>query len=234
VLLLSVTSLCLLRGILGSSTAQTSERELDYKIPTHVPITIKLRKEKEKAVKDLRNVRWLGDFELEVANTSIKPIYFLELWVMLPEITSENGGLVGIPLRYGRMAFIEHDKLPLPDDVPIRPGETYTFKIPEKDQRGWYAHKAKGNMTDPKKLQIIFVQLSFGDGTGFDRTDAKPYPYTKEQSLIEPRQEYSNEVPKVLSYDLRIRFPIQCLKLRFNQDRQPSCRFAFLRQDQRT
>jgi len=112
---------------------------------------------------------------MEVTNTSNKPIYFLELWIILPEIVAENGAVVGMPLRFGRMAFIQHDTLPLPGDVPIRPNESYTFKIPEKDQRGWYAHKAKGYITEPKKVQILFVQLSFADGTGYNRTDGAPY-----------------------------------------------------------
>lgn len=174
----------------SSSNAQSSEeRELQYKIPSHVPIKIKIREEKEKAVKNLRNDKWLGDFEIEVTNTSTKPIYFLELWIMLPEIVSENGGIVGVPLRYGRMAFIRHDTLPLADDMPIKPGEAYTFAIPEKYKRGWYARKARGQIANPKKLEIQFAQLSFGDGTGFERTDAMPYPHKKEQSLAEPPPE---------------------------------------------
>lgn len=119
--MLSVAAFLTLRGLLDSTNAQSSEeRQLEYKIPTHVPIRIKIREEKEKAVKNLRNDKWLGDFEIEVTNTSTKPIYFLELWIMLPEFVA-NGGVVGVPLRYGRMAFIHHDTLPLDDDMPIKP-----------------------------------------------------------------------------------------------------------------
>jgi hypothetical protein len=77
------------------------------------------------------------------------------------------------------LAFVKHDTKPLPEDVPIKPGETYAFKIAEKNQKGWYAHKAVGYIKDPKKIQLIFAGLSFGDGTGFDTTGALPYPYER-------------------------------------------------------
>ena len=191
------------------SRAQNSEeREIEDKIPKHVPIKVKIKSGKEKAVRDMKNARWLRDFELEVRNTSDKPIYFLELWIILPEIISENGMRVGIPLRYGRMEFIHFNTLSIPQDIPIKPGETYTFTIPEKDQRGWYAHKARGYMADPKKILIQFVQLSFGDGTGFNRTDATPYPSKKQQSFADPDPGCSKQVDvKAVSNDLRIRFP---------------------------
>src|SRR2546430_1624236 len=95
------------------------ERQVENKIPKHVPITIKLKKEKEKAFKDIKNEKWLQDFELEVTNTSNKPIYFLELFVVLPEIVVEDGHSVAIPLRYGRVDFIDFDTMATPSDQPI-------------------------------------------------------------------------------------------------------------------
>jgi hypothetical protein len=173
----------LVNGVLTHGIAQSKEeREVEDKIPKHVPIKIKLKAEKEKAFKDLKNEKWHRDFELEVTNTSDKPIYFLELWVVLPEVITENGLVVGVPLRYGRIEFIHFDTAPLPSDVPIPPGATHTFTIPENNQRGWEWHKSRENRSDPKKIQMIFVQLSFGDGSGFNGTDAKPYPYKREQS----------------------------------------------------
>src|SRR6185436_15072376 len=119
--------------LLGPSLAKNNEeREIEDKIPKHLPLKVKLKKEKEAKVKDFENDQWLLDFELEVTNTSEKPIYFLDFFVIFPEFV-ENGGTKGIPLRYGRMDFIYHDTRPLPDDVPIKPGETYTLKIPDQD-----------------------------------------------------------------------------------------------------
>lgn len=88
-----------------------------------------------------------------------------------------------MPLRYGRMSFIHDetkalsDDVPIkPGDVPIKPGETCSFKIPETDQKGWNARKARGDAVNPRKIQLTFSHLSFGDGSGFKGTTAMPYP----------------------------------------------------------
>jgi hypothetical protein len=52
---------------------EPKERTFDDKIPKRVPIKIKIRAEKEKAFKDLKNANWHRDFVLEVTNTSNKP-----------------------------------------------------------------------------------------------------------------------------------------------------------------
>jgi hypothetical protein len=113
----------------GPSTAQSSqERVINNLVPKHVPIKIKIKEDKEKALKDMNNDKWTSDLELEVTNTSDKPIYLLQLWVEMPEIISENGHRVGFTLRYGRGAFVDFDVRPIPDDKPIEPKETYVFK----------------------------------------------------------------------------------------------------------
>lgn len=100
-LLFSAVSALLVTGILTPGSAQSKEeREVETKIPKHVPIKIKLKTEKERAFKDLKNANWQRDFELEVTNTSDKPIYFLELWVEYPEVITGNGHRLGVPLRY--------------------------------------------------------------------------------------------------------------------------------------
>jgi hypothetical protein len=181
----SIASVAFCFKILAPSFAKNDEeREIEDKIPKHLPLKIKIKKDKEQKVKDLANDQWVRDFELEVTNMSEKPIYFLNIYVLLPDIKSEDGGTIGMPLRYGRMAFIKNGTRPLPDDVPLKSGETYTFRIPDADQRGWYAHKKIGYMKDPKKIQLVFAKLSFGDGSGFTGTTAVPYPYKKQQSSL--------------------------------------------------
>ena len=161
----------------GPGLAQDNEeREIENKIPKHLPLKVKLKKEKEHQVKDFNNDQWVRDFELEVTNTSEKPIYFLDMFVLLPEFIGPSGGVRGMPLRYGRMAFIKSATRPLPDDIPIKPGETYTFKIPEMDQIAWYERQAAGPVRNPRKLRLIFSGLSFGDGTGFHGTTGLPSP----------------------------------------------------------
>lgn len=181
-------------GVRTSSIAQSSqERKVEDEMPKNVPIKIKFKAEKEAKVKDLNNSDWLRDFELEVTNTSSKPIYFLEFWLVFPDVLSESGRRIGIPLRYGRLDFIHFNTIARPDDVPIPPGGEYLFKIPEDGQKGWDLSKARNHRADPKKIQIEFVQLSFGDGSGFDG-DAKPYPYKKDQSSTTPCREGPGQV----------------------------------------
>ena len=140
---------------------------------------------KETKIKDLNNPDWVRDFELEVTNTSNKPIYFLELWLMLPEIRSENNNPIAFSLRFGRIDFIHFNTRPISTDVPIQPGETYTLSIPEKWQQGWREFKLRSNEHDPRKVKIELVHMSFGDGTGFDG-GGEAYPYKKNQSSNDP------------------------------------------------
>lgn len=184
-LMLSFAFVCF--RMFSPSLAQNSaEREIEDKIPRHLPLKVKFKKEKEEKIKDVMNDDWFHDFELEVTNTSDKPIYFLNLYVLLPDLASRNGGVLGMPLRYGRMAFIHYETKPLPDDVPIKPGESYSFKILETDQNGWDARKARGDAVNPRKIQLIFSNLSFGDGTGFTGTTGVPYPHNKDNLNTNP------------------------------------------------
>lgn len=61
---------------------QENERQVVDLIPKHVPIKIKIKKEKEAGFKDLSNEKWAREFELEVTNTGTKPIYYLYFHVM--------------------------------------------------------------------------------------------------------------------------------------------------------
>src|ERR1044072_3162844 len=176
----AVVLLLLIMTSAPSSAQSLGVGVIDNLVPKHVPIKIKINEDKERALKDMNNDRWTSDLELEVTNTSEKPIYLLELWVEMPEIISENGHRVGFTLRYGRAAFVDFDARPIPDDKPIQPKETYVFKIEEKYQQSWAAYKAKQHKADTKRIEITFTQVSYGDGSGFNGSDAKPYPYVRE------------------------------------------------------
>jgi hypothetical protein len=178
---LLIFTVLVLAIVTESTNAQSSEdRVIENLIPEHVPIKVKIKEGKERALKDIKNARWVHDFELEVTNASNKPIYLLELWVIMPEIKSENGDNIGFTLRYGRAEFINFDARMTPDDVPIQPNESHVFKIEEEFQNGWEAYKTREHKPDPKKIEISFTQLSFGDGSGFNGSDAKPYPYIRD------------------------------------------------------
>ncbi|HEY0375417.1 MAG TPA: hypothetical protein VGC87_00505 [Pyrinomonadaceae bacterium] len=163
------------RVMLVPSMAQstTDEKVLEDTVPKHLPIKVKLKKEKEKAFKDMKNEKWLRDFELEVTNTGDKAIYSLSFGLELPEIKFSDGLTVGFEVHYGRMRDI--NSKPGLDDVPIKPGETYVFSLAYK-QDAWDAFKPEENWPQPKKVVLYFQTLWFGDGTGFENTDGAPMP----------------------------------------------------------
>ncbi|HEV7398347.1 MAG TPA: hypothetical protein VGN86_17680 [Pyrinomonadaceae bacterium] len=86
---LGAVSLFLFKGIdiLSCSRAQEpaanskeiKETVLKDEIPRHVPIRIKIKRDKEAAFKDLKNEEWARDFELEAMNIGEKLIYSLSL-----------------------------------------------------------------------------------------------------------------------------------------------------------
>ena len=200
--LIFLASITLLKGIYTPSVAQAEERELEDKIPKHLPIKVKIKKEKEKAFKDLKNEKWMRDLEIEVTNTGDKPIYFLDFLVVMPEITAPDGNSMGFPLRYGRIELGSVENKAEPDDIPIKPGETYIFKPYDNNVRGWDTFRRNHDKPHPKKLILYFRMLSFGDGTGFWRTDGHsvPEPPSEKSSLdrCEQEQNKSDPKPKVL------------------------------------
>jgi hypothetical protein len=168
VLLCCLAVLFLVRVVLVPSTAQsTGERELEDRIPKHLPIKVKIKKEKEKAFKDLKNEKWLRDFQLEITNTGDKPIYFISLSITMPELTMPDGNNVGLVVHYGRGQLIDIETKAGPDDIPIKPGETYVYSFPDIQVVSWDNFRQRDNAPDPKKLILRFQALSFGDGTGF-------------------------------------------------------------------
>jgi hypothetical protein len=174
--LIFVASIFFINSGSFQSMAQSTERELQDTIPKHLPIKVKIRKEKEKAFKDLKNEKWVRDFELEVTNTGDKPIYFLSLLLILPEIKAPDGNNMGFGLHYGRRELGYIETKAGPDDVPIKLGETYVFRFSDIEAVSWERFRQRENKPDAKKLILHFQILSFGDGSGFWRNDGMAVP----------------------------------------------------------
>jgi hypothetical protein len=137
-------------------------------------------------VKNLNSKKWAHDLEVEVTNTSDKPIYFLDFYIILPGINGLMGSRVGFWLKYGRVELMSFSAPLAPDDVPIQPGEKYTFKIPESSAKGWDYLREKEGRPEPKVMKLIFQVLNFGDGTGFLDTSGAPVDIHKKISLEKP------------------------------------------------
>lgn len=136
-------------------------------------------------VKEIRNLNkkehWFRDLEIEVKNVSRQPIYFISLGLKFPNIPAftapqplPDGNMptkvtTGFSVNYGASRLSDLRVLAGPDDVPIKPGETHVFKIPEAKVIGieWMNQ----NMNLPpdawKQVELTFNLISFGDGTGF-------------------------------------------------------------------
>ncbi len=164
------------------SAGAQQEREIEDQVPKHLPIEVKIKNSDK--VKNLDNENWVRDLEIEVKNKSDKPIYFLNLYVVLPEVKSSQGNTIGFPIRYGRIEFITFDTPVISEDVPILPGGLHVFNFGDKQVRGWgrFASEQKLTKGEPKKIQIIFASLSFGDGTGFDTTGGLPINIHRERT----------------------------------------------------
>ena len=115
-------------------------------------------------VRNLHNAQWWRDLEIEVKNISDKPIYFIRLGVLLPDTTNSPNGLGGwgVSLRYGRPALIDIARHTESDDVPLKPGESYVFKIPENVQ-GTFSKRPEA-LT--RRVLFRIDTINYGDGTG--------------------------------------------------------------------
>jgi hypothetical protein len=164
------------RARLNSSSAGfqkpiVDERKAEIVVPHQIPVRLT-------DVRNLQNEYWLKDLEIEVQNTSTKPIYCLVVYLRFPDIPKTTE-VDGIPrgdifmLLYGRLELLNRAQIATSEDVPIKPGERYTFKIPEPKWKGLKSELARRNIPETiiKRVGIEVPTLVFGDGSGFfDRT----------------------------------------------------------------
>lgn len=154
--------------VTGAAQAPQAERVLEDRIPAHVPIKVK--------VKNLDREHWARDLEVEVRNTGNRPIYALDFFILMPDAKSPSGRPIGFTFYYGPDRSVTVGMRPEPEDVPLNPGETHTFKISDGEVMVWEKELTKPEGRNPKKFQVMFSMLSFGDGTGFQGTHGAAVP----------------------------------------------------------
>ncbi len=170
---LVMVAIFLMKPPLTSSTARVQEeRVFENAIPENAPIRIKIKKEKEKSFKNLKDENWLREFELEVKNTGEKPIYFI--YINLITDVELSGGPLIFALVYGRAELGDIITKVGPDDPSIKPGETYVFKIHPGQVQGWEKSVREKTQPDASRIKAKIEMLSYGDGTGYFIN--KPYP----------------------------------------------------------
>jgi hypothetical protein len=177
----SLVAVC---GLSYSRAQETEEREVIDKIPKHLPIKVKIRKPEK--LKDAKNDDWLDDIEIEVTNTGTKPIYYLHIRFNMPDVLAPNGIMYAFTYRFGRSALVAWEEPVRPDDVPLRPGETITLNPPANHIAGWKGAREEGRIKNPKKIEFVFGEINFGDGTGFAGRSGTPMPVKRQRSLNDP------------------------------------------------
>ena len=184
--LIGIASILLLSrlALVHSAAQQVTKRTFEDKIPPQVPLKVKIKKEKEEKALDVNNKNWFRDIEIEVTNTSDKPIYFLSLDIVMTDVRNERDVPMTFPLRYGRTDFYDHNAKPTPEDIPIEPNATYTFVFEEDNKIGWEAWRARNNKHDPLTLEVWFSHLNFGDGTGFTSMSGIPFPFKNPEDWL--------------------------------------------------
>ena len=177
-LVLVIALVLLYRGASGPTNAQQStpqERQIENTIPKHVPIEVKITKEKEKNWKDLKNENWAHDFELEITNTGQKPIYALALLLFF-DVPNEYQDYLVTEITYRSPGISNTRSIATADDVPIKPGESKVFKLDPNQVLSWDKRRREKGYRLPTKVKIMFQLLSFGDGTGLVLDAAVPDP----------------------------------------------------------
>jgi hypothetical protein len=181
-LVLAIALALLYRGASSPTNAQNpqpahspTERQFENLNAKHVPLDIKITKEKEKAWKDLKNQKWARDFELEITNTGDKPIYSLYL-LMFFDVPTDFGDQLIAPIHYGRPEIGDPAVKATADDVPIKPGESKVFKIHPNILLSWDKGYREKGWRLPTKVRVKLEHLSFGDGTGLLTNEGVFYP----------------------------------------------------------
>lgn len=177
--LCSVTSIFLIKGLFAQGTAQSNEsqaqeRKLKIKDFADMPVVVR-------EVRNLQSKTWHKDLEIEVKNVSDKPIYFILAYLIFPDDKATNGE-VGVRLTYGTPENIRIRRIADSKDLHLDPGETYVFTVPVMFRKGFEARHKKYTGLD-KNLLLRFALISFGDGTGFEVGEPRDLRLKKSSSL---------------------------------------------------
>ncbi|HZS43827.1 MAG TPA: hypothetical protein VFC63_01885 [Blastocatellia bacterium] len=142
----------------GQSTSGPKRLVYQYKLDNVLKI---------KDVGHLDDPDWAKNLEFELENTSGKPIYHIQLFLKSPDWKAPDGIEIDFVLSYGSFRFINNDHDPDDTDVPIKPGETVTIRIPKEQADAFEKEVSEGRLPDTKRLVLQFHAISFGDRTGY-------------------------------------------------------------------
>lgn len=166
-----------------NAAASPDERKIENVVSEHAPVKVKLRN--EKSFKDARNKNWARELEIEVKNVGDKPIYFVNVAIVMPEIIIDGGKFM-LGTSYGRTK-LKLPETPVEDgDVPILPGESVTLKMRDAEVKAFeHFRDDERRWEDPKRIEIEVQIINFGDGTFmFGREGYSGTPRQRNSHLI--------------------------------------------------
>ncbi len=195
-LIVAISLVLLFNGASGPMNAQSpavQERQVENTIK-HAPLDVRVRKEKEKAWKDLKNENWVSDFEVEITNTGSKPIYTfgLSLYFDVPN-DYWRADYFRADIIFGRLELSGIGAKPTADDIPLKPGESKVFTLHPLDVLTLKKGRREKGWRLPTKVKIKLGNLNFGDGTGFVLDRPVPGPNRSPETS---KVEYSNSEPR--------------------------------------
>jgi hypothetical protein len=133
-------------------------------------------------VKNLQTELWHRDLEIEVENVSSRPIYYIQLLILVPDLVDQAGIPYGASLEYGSSRLAREGVHAVTKDVPIAPGEKYVFRLRKSKEANWTGFLGHLDVLPEgatRKLLLRIQTISFGDGTGF-KAGGIPYPSPKQ------------------------------------------------------
>ena len=163
----------------GAAAPPQDERVFKNEIPEHVPVRVKLKS--GKSFKDLKNKGWARELEMEVKNTGSKPIYYLHVVLVMPDVRV-GGYPLSMRTTYGRKALGLPETPVRPDDVPVLlSGQSLTVKLPESQARAYERARGLEGRPDPTIVEFEMQAVKFGDGTSFRGRAGKEWHEAKEK-----------------------------------------------------
>lgn len=138
-------------------------------------------------IRNLQSDNWAEDLEIEIKNTSEKPIYYIRLVLTLNEIKlPPNYYPLGFIIKYGNDRHINVGSLAEADEPSIKPGENYVLKIPMDQIEGWKRKQAEYNPPPVTRVELYFNVINYGDGTGYLGEKPQSNPPKKRSSNTSP------------------------------------------------
>ncbi|HEY0659424.1 MAG TPA: hypothetical protein VGD05_13160 [Pyrinomonadaceae bacterium] len=138
---------------------------IEHNLPKFVPLKVEIT--------GLDSADVLRDFEVKITNISEKPIYSLRYALKSVDVKI-SGAPITYTFEYGRKALngganeSEENKVK-PADVPINPNEFITFKLPKNSVRVRNRNIELGMYPKPKVYELVLVDLTYADRTGFTK-----------------------------------------------------------------